>query len=230
MKDIIIICIIIIIYYKISYNDINQLCLEYDKSFIFNKFNSNYYNLFTKLTFNPISSKKFISILDKFDITEKDSFLDIGCGNGYNLLYVNLRYSFKKIIGLEIDEKTYKLCKHNIDLIRSKKIDIYNINAVNYKIPNDVNYIYLFNPFAKDYYIRKIDHNELASYRKIIVNIKNSYLQNPRKIIIIFFNITPTNDINKEILKLFSSHLDLYEYKKLKINFLQYIKYGIFTI
>ena len=155
--------------------------------------------IFFQKPINNNIKQLFISILDKFNITEKDSFLDIGCGNGYNLLYVNLRYSFKKIIGLEIDEKTYKLCKHNIDLIHSKKIDIYNINAVNYKIPNDVNYIYLFNPFAKDYYIRKIDRNELASYRKIILNIKNSYLQNPRKIIIIFLNITPINDVNKEI-------------------------------
>ena len=221
----------IIKYYDKSNNDIYKLKKIYKtKLFNFKTLNYKYYNLFTRIQIIPRSSSSFISLLDKFKITNKDVFLDIGCGDGYNLLYINYFYKFKKIIGIEIDNNIFEICKYNINLINSNKIDIHNIDAIKYKISGDVNFIYLYNPFAKDYSQNNIDIKELNHYKKLILNIIFSYNNKKRKINIIFVNIIPINDKRKEILKLFISNFNLLEFGKIKLNIFQNVTYAIFQL
>tara|TARA_B100001248_G_scaffold5140_1_gene3690 strand:- start:87 stop:788 length:702 start_codon:yes stop_codon:yes gene_type:complete len=229
ISDLILFIIIILIYNIYSY-DKYSIKKDYNKKFKFNNLNYHYYPFYLRPITIFNSSSNCISILDKFDISSNDSFLDIGSGDGYILLYVNKKYNFKSIYGVEIDEKIYNQSLYNINLINTNKIKVYNKDATKFKIPKDVNYIYLFNPFAKVFYKKKIDNDELEKYNNIVSNIKKSYKENPRKITIIFTNIRSNSDKDNEILKLFSKNFKIIEENKLFMNIVLKINYAIFVL
>lgn len=185
--DILLLLLFLLFIINYSTYDISILNNSYNKKFKFDKFQYNYYNLINKIFISPRSSIKFCKILDDFHITNKDTIIDIGSGEGFNLLYFNKFYKFKKIIGIEIDRNIYNISKKNVNLSESNKIDIYNINALKYKLPQDVNYIYLFNPFRQDYILGSTQ--EYDNYKILISNIKKSYYDKKREITIIFVNI-----------------------------------------
>ena len=222
--------LILILIYNIYSYDKYIIKRHYNKNFKFNNLNYHYYPFYIRPITILNSSSNCISIFDKFNISSKDSFLDIGSGDGYILLYVNKKYNFKSIYGVEIDQKIYNQSLYNINLINSNKIKIYNKDATKFKIPYDVNYIYLFNPFAKVFYKKKIDYDELQKYNNIILNIKKSYKQNPRKITIVFTNIRSNSDKDNEILKLFSKNFKIVEENKLYMNIVLKINYAIFIL
>lgn len=222
--------IILLIYYKIYYSDNNNLIKLYQKPFVFKNYNYEYYNLITRLFIIFNSSSYSISLLDKFKISSNDAFLDIGSGNGYNLLYVNKKYKFKNLYGVEINKRTYEAANYNLSLINSNKIKNYNQDVTKFNIPKDVNYIYLFNPFAKKFYSKKIDQDELEKYKKLVNRIKISYNKNPRQINIIFVNIKPDSDKEEKVYQLFCNNFNLYDEGSVNMNLLLKTKYAIFNI
>ena len=227
--DIFIVLLLIILILKITQeeikSDINLLNNSYNTIFSFSKFNFNYYNLVTKLIINPRSSKNFLNILKKLNINNKDIILDIGSGDGYNLLYFNKFFNFKKIIGVEIDDNVYTISQKNIQLIKSKKISVIKNDILKLEIPHNVNYIYLFNPFQKNYitnyFINEKDH--LKNYTILINNIIKSINFKNRKITIIFINI------NSQILSLFKQYFKVIDNGKVNVNLFLNTNYAIFT-
>lgn len=112
--------------------------------------------------------------LDKSQCT----FLDYGCGKGRAII-VAATLTFKRIIGVEISDRLITCARRNVDKMRWKKttaIDLYNVDAMKYSIPSDVNIIYFFNPFKG------------VVLQKVIDNIYDSYRRFPREIYITFFN------------------------------------------
>ena len=113
------------------------------------------------------------------------------------------------------------MSKNNVNISNSNKIDIYNMNVLNYKIPKDINYIYLFNPFRQDYIWGSTQ--EYDNYKSLISNIKKSYFNKKREITIIFVNI------DNKIFDIFNKELIMF--KKGKIyQFPNTISYAIFKI
>ena len=221
------------IFYKrnIGYIKIKK---KYKKNFDFNNNSYKYYNLITRYTITPSSDINNIYLFKKFKINEEDVVLDFGSGNCFNLLNINKSLKFKKLIGVEIDEYNYNKCLKNINLLKNSeknKFKIINENAENFKIPNDVTYIYFFNPFQKNYNIEyKIQKEELITYEKVIKNILKSLKKRKRKIKIIFINIIPNHDKNEQIMKLFKKNFKIIELNKYKFNNLfSNMKYAIFT-
>ena len=214
--------IVIICYHNFSKN-INYINHTYNKKFIFNKFSYNYYNIFNKLMIFPRSSIKYLELIKILKPTKNDVILDIGSGDGLNLLYFNKKFNFKKIIGVEIDRNVYKLCKYNLNLIKSKKIELYNQDILNFNIPNDVTFFYLFNPFEQNYFFKS--KNEYDKYFNLIKNIKKSYMISKRKIFIIFVNI---ND--QKIFDIFSQNFIIFKTGYLSELFILKIKYTIFML
>lgn len=220
-KDFLFLLIFLIFIINYLTHDISILNHSYNKKFKFNKFQYNYYNIINKILISPRSSIKFCKILDDFNITEKDAIIDVGSGEGFNLLYFNKYYKFKKIIGVEIDDNIFKMSKNNVNNSESNKIDIYNMNVLDYQIPNDINYIYLFNPFRQDYIWGSTQ--EYDNYKSLISNIKKSYYNKKREITIIFVNI------DNKIFDIFNKELTMF--KKGKIyQFPNTISYAIFKI
>lgn len=221
MTNLLIILIILILFYKINY-DTNHINYIYNKNFYFNKFKYNYYDMFSKIMITPRSCIQYLKIFDNFRISNNDVVLDIGSGDGLNLLYFNYYHNFKEIIGVEIDQTIYEISKKNIFLSESKKIKLINNNILNYEIPYNVNYIYLFNPFQKNYLFNSYDE-EKRNYDVLIKNILKSYNNNQRKITIIFMNI------ENEILNFFKKYFSSVNVNKTYYLFLK-VQYAIFTI
>ncbi len=220
--DIIILLIIIFfiyIHYDCWYDKyiLNKL---YGVQFNFDNSEFKYYNNFN-FAITPNSSRKFISIFKDLKVNKNNTVLDIGCGNGYFLLLVNKYLKCKKLYGVEIDKNTFKICKNNIKVSKCKNISIYHENAVNFKIPIDVNLIYLFNPFDKFNFFS--DSKDLENYKKIIKNIKFSYIQQIRNIKIIFINI------NDEIKEIFSKHFICLKDDYLFYQY-QFINYSVYKL
>ena len=221
-KNSIILLFIFIIYIYFT-KDIDYLSKSYQKKFIFNKYSYNYYDILTKIILLPRSSIKYLNVLQKLNLNKNDVILDIGSGDGFNLLYFNKKYNFKKIIGVEIDKNIYDICKTNIGMIDNKKIEIYNENILKYNFPTDISIFYLFNPFEQNYFIK--DKEEYNKYTKLANKIKDSYLANKRSIRIIFMNLND-NKINE----IFKKHFKVLENNYFTEFFLIKVNYTIFYI
>ena len=82
---------------------------------------------------------------------KKLNFVDIGCGKGKVLLIAS-EFGFKKITGIDIMQKAFKISKKNISIFQKNKkkkihINLIKIDARQYNIEND-NVFYFFNPFS----------------------------------------------------------------------------------
>ena len=122
---------------------------------------------------------QLLSVFRKIPVDYSNSvLLEIGCGKG-RAIAVAATHEFKKIIGIDYEENLVALAKKNLNQMRFKKtnnIVIQHQNATLYKIPNDINVIYLFNPFIGE------------TLKKVVENIHQSYVTAPRKILIIYLN------------------------------------------
>jgi SAM-dependent methyltransferase len=106
-------------------------------------------------------------------------FLDLGCGKG-RVLAVAAHYGYKKITGIDFSADFIKAAK---DLIVKKSAEFPNTNfealhqdAFYYDIPEDVETVFLFNPFD----------DVLMS--GIVENLLNSMDEQPRTLYIIYIN------------------------------------------
>ena len=106
------------------------------------------------------------------------SFLDLGCGKG-RAIAVAASHAFNKVRGVEISPELCRLAKKNIDMMRYRRthtVEVIKADAADFVIPEDVNLIFLFNPFLGKTLARVID------------NVHASYTAQPRRIYLIYFN------------------------------------------
>jgi SAM-dependent methyltransferase len=106
-------------------------------------------------------------------------FLDIGCGKG-RALCVAAHEGFKKVTGLDFAKNLCEAAKENLSITKQKntalEYKVVNNDAFYFEIPDDVDCIFLFNPF--DEFIMSA----------VVNNICTSLQNNPRKIKIIYIN------------------------------------------
>jgi protein-L-isoaspartate O-methyltransferase len=76
-----------------------------------------------------------------------ENFIDIGSGEGKACLYASTKQSFNKIIGVELSVPLVTVANRNKDKANSKNITFINADAVEFKLPNQTNFIFMFNPF-----------------------------------------------------------------------------------
>lgn len=115
------------------------------------------------------------SVLDKCDITSNDIFLDYGCGKGAVLALAS-RYSFSRVIGVELSEKLVDIAETNLNNLRLKNVEIICQDAREYRHIDSVTFFYFFNPFPE------------SVFEVVMGNIKDSYMRYKRKITIIYYN------------------------------------------
>lgn len=112
-------------------------------------------------------------------IRKEDKILDIGCGAGVVMIYLANK-GFNHIMGYELDKKLYSLCLKNINKYKNSHADIntnlfvYNCDAVNSKIDDNISAIYLFNPFY-----------DTATYAEWLKRVHESFIREKRSIKII---------------------------------------------
>ena len=82
-----------------------------------------------------------------------DVFLDYGCGKG-RVIAVAAMYPFRRVTGVEYSAALCEIAEQNIQRaskqFKCQDVEIINADAGQYKLPNDVSLIFLFNPFGED--------------------------------------------------------------------------------
>ncbi len=106
-------------------------------------------------------------------------FLDIGCGKG-RALCVAAHQGFKQVTGLDFARDLCEAAKENLAITKQKnpalEFKVINNDAFYFKIPDDVDCIFLFNPFDE------------IIMSGVVKNIADSLQKNPHKITIIYVN------------------------------------------
>ena len=108
-------------------------------------------------------------------IRKKDVLLDYGCGKGRVDFF--LSYQTKaETIGIEYDERIYNSALENKkSYVSGRKVEFVLTNAEKYEVPSEVNRCYFFNPFS------------VEILRKVMARIMESYYDNPREIMLMFY-------------------------------------------
>jgi SAM-dependent methyltransferase len=127
----------------------------------------------------PVSYDVLTQFFDEIKLEKFNHFLDIGCGKG-RAMCVAATYCVEKISGIELSKELLIAAKENIDysqlIFPYTDFELYNNNAFYFEIGDDVDCIFMFNPFDE------------AVMSAVMENIETSLENNPRKISIIYIN------------------------------------------
>jgi predicted RNA methylase len=111
---------------------------------------------------------------------DKFTFIDLGSGKGRAIMVAS-SFPFKKIIGVEYSRHLDKIARINLSHYpdvekQCKDIDLICSDAELFPIPAGPLIVYIYNSFGKQV------------MNKVVKNILNSYYQDKRQIIVIYFN------------------------------------------
>ncbi len=127
----------------------------------------------------PVSYDLLEQFFEEIKLSTFTHFLDIGCGKA-RAMCVAAAYAVKKISGVELSKDLYNTAKENIAATKLKypstNFNIYNNDAFYFDIDDDVDCIFMFNPF---------DETIMSG---VMENIKTSLESNPRVMTIIYIN------------------------------------------
>ena len=88
--------------------------------------------------------------LRRYEIGPDDVFIDIGSGMGRMVLEAS-RFPFKRVIGVELASKLHAIAQQNVKRMqrraRCTEIELVNTDILDYDFPDDVTFVYMFNPF-----------------------------------------------------------------------------------
>lgn len=99
----------------------------------------------------PYARRSLARILPAREVSDQDVFLDAGSGMGRVVLQAALRYRCRRVIGVEVSPDLHKIAEVNINQsknrLRCPHITLVRSDVLNYRIPDDVTIVFLFNPF-----------------------------------------------------------------------------------
>jgi SAM-dependent methyltransferase len=127
----------------------------------------------------PVNYGLLEEIFDHLKISSFHHFLDIGCGKG-RAMCVAAHKGFTKVSGIDFSKEfcdaAIKNLVHTQQQFPLLQYSVINNDAFYYAIPDDVDCIFLFNPFDE------------IIMSGVMENIRESFGANPRKITVIYAN------------------------------------------
>ncbi len=119
-------------------------------------------------------------ILPIAEVSDRDVFIDFGCGMGRIVYQAAARYPFARVIGVENSEVLQRIAQENLERtrarLRSAEVQLVCADAMDYQVPDDVTIVYFGNPFTGPIFASVID--------QLIASLE----RNPRRLRIIYFN------------------------------------------
>jgi len=111
-----------------------------------------------------------------YRVTEREVFVDFGCGKG-RVIYLASRYRFKEVIGVDVSESALEVARKNLEKTRSRrrcgKVTLCHVDATQYPIPPEMSVAFFYNPFRGNV------------FESVIGNIRDSLAGHPRNLRII---------------------------------------------
>ncbi len=157
----------------------------------------------------PASYDLLEDVFTKTNVSDFKHLVDIGCGKG-RVLCVAAHWGAKKVSGIDFSKEFCAAANQNLLItqhtFRDLNFKIYNNDAFYFEIAEDVDCIFMFNPF---------DDLIMSG---VLENIEISLEEHPRKMTIIYFN-----PLQKHLL-LELGYKIIYQQKKL-----QYLEAAVFT-
>jgi SAM-dependent methyltransferase len=90
--------------------------------------------------------------LPRAGVSDHDVFLDLGCGTGRVVLEAAARYPFRRVIGVDFVADLTRVAEETVarnrDRLRCRDVEIVTRDVVDYDVPDDVTFVYLYNPFG----------------------------------------------------------------------------------
>ncbi|MBK7884210.1 MAG: class I SAM-dependent methyltransferase [Chitinophagaceae bacterium] len=127
----------------------------------------------------PVSYTIIGGALNYLSSNNKNHFLDIGCGKG-RAMCMAAHKGFKKITGIDFSKELCNKATDNLTITKKIISDInfkiFNNDAFYFEIPDDVDCIFLFNPFDE------------IIMSGVVENILISLEKKPRKLFVIYAN------------------------------------------
>jgi SAM-dependent methyltransferase len=132
----------------------------------------------------PSFWKTLPRILSPHDVGSDDVFLEVGSGMGRVVVLAARKYSFRRIIGVEISGDLHKIAERNVarnyHRLRCRDVELVNADILDYQIPDDVSVVYLYNPFLG------------PIFQHFAEELQRSVSRRPRKVRIIY--LTPREE------------------------------------
>jgi cyclopropane fatty-acyl-phospholipid synthase-like methyltransferase len=121
------------------------------------------------------SHSKLRKMIRCLDLNPDDTFVDLGCGAG-RAVFVAAKQRIKKAIGVEIRKELVFAARVNLKKAKSNRtpVEIIDSDAIVFEAKEGTVF-FMFNPFGK------------MTFEKVINNIRQSLLTNPRKIRIAYY-------------------------------------------
>jgi len=117
--------------------------------------------------------------MHQVEIEDKDVFVDFGAGRG-RVLLIAARFSFRRIIGVELDAHLAESAQQNLSLakkrLRCEDVEVVQGDAVEFNLPQTATVLHFFHPFYG------------VPLEQVVRNVVRSMQETPRKLTILFAN------------------------------------------
>ena len=127
----------------------------------------------------PVSYGILEDIFEQLKINQHSHFLDIGCGKG-RAMCVAASKGFSKVSGIDFSKEFCLAAEKNLSITKQKNFQlqykVINNDAFYFEIPDDVDFIFMFNPFDE------------TIMDAVAENILESFEIAPRTITLIYAN------------------------------------------
>lgn len=113
-------------------------------------------------------------------ITPADVFADVGSGQGRMVYMVARHYPFGRVIGIELAPELSSVAHENIERtrhqLRCPNVELVTMDAAEWPVPDDLSYVYLYNPFVGQ------------TFARVMANICASLDRRPRMLTLLYAN------------------------------------------
>jgi hypothetical protein len=131
--------------------------------------------------YEPTRWNSLRTMIPKSDVEPTDVFVDFGSGMG-RMIQQAAAYPFARVIGVEVSDHLNEIARWNIERNQERftcqDVGFVTCDALEFPIPGDMTYAYLFNPFMGE------------TFRKVVNNIIASVDRTPRRLVLIYENPT----------------------------------------
>jgi predicted RNA methylase len=111
--------------------------------------------------YKPARLTSLRRILPRKEVTDQDVFLDLGSGKGRVVLQAALHYPFSRVYGVELSEELHRIAErnleHNRERLAGRDVVLVCADALEYKIPDEVTVVFLYNPFGGEVFETVVD-------------------------------------------------------------------------
>ena len=125
--------------------------------------------------YEPTPYKVLERLANSGYITKWNTLIDYGCGKGRVGFFISYQVGCS-CVGIEYDERIYDAAIRNKNrAISGEKVVMYQARAESFKLPEEVDRCFFFNPFS------------LEILKKVLSRILESWYECPREILLFFY-------------------------------------------